>query len=150
MPSERTNCFIDTSVIVYTADLKEPKKHPIATSLLKRTIKNRTLVLSPQSLNELYRVVTDKRVLLSREDARSLVSSLSESCTAPLDYAVMQHAWLIQDQTNFNIWDCLMLASASLAGCAIFLSEDMQHERRVLNVRIVNPFQLPHLNDLPI
>jgi predicted nucleic acid-binding protein len=69
---------------------------------------------------------------------------------APLDFAVLKHAWLIQDQTNFAFWDCVLLASASLAGCGIFLSDDMQHERRVLNVRIVDPFQLPHLNDLPI
>lgn len=150
MPSEKTSCFVDTSVIVYTADLSETKKHPIAASLLKRMIRNRTLVLSPQSLNEFYRVVTDRRVLLPREAARNFVADLSPFCTAPLDYAVTKHAWLIQDQTNFTIWDCLLLASASLAGCEIFLSEDMQHDRQVLNVRIVNPFQHPHLNDLPI
>jgi predicted nucleic acid-binding protein len=150
MPNGKTSCFVDTSVIVYTADLAETKKHPIAAGLLKRTIRNHTLVLSPQSLNEVYRVLTDKRVLLPRPAARELVSRLSPFCTAPLDYGVTQHAWLIQDQTNFAIWDCLLLASASLSGCGIFLSEDLQHDRQIMNVRILDPFALPHLNDLPI
>jgi predicted nucleic acid-binding protein len=150
MPNERTNCFVDTSVIVYTADPTETSKHPIAASLLKRTIRNRTLVLSPQSLNECYRVVTDKRLLFSRTEARNFIAELSPFCTAPLDYAVTRHAWLIQDQTNFAIWDCLLLASASLAGCQMFLSEDLQHERQILNVKILNPFALPHLDDLAI
>ncbi len=90
MPSGRTNCFVDTSVIVYTAEPMERKKHLIATSLLKRMISSRTLVLSPQSLNEIYRVITDKRLLLPRADARDLVADLSPFCTAPLDYLALQ------------------------------------------------------------
>jgi len=130
MPNAKMSCFVDTSVIVHTVDRSEPEKRQIATSLLRRTIKNRTLVLSPQSLNECYRVVTDRRQFMSREDARELVSDLSGSCTAPLDFAVTCLAWHFQDQTGFSFWDCLLLASASVAGCGIF--------------------KLPHLNDLPI
>ena len=150
MPNEKMNCFVDTNVIVYTVDPTEPEKQPIATNLLRRTIRNRTLVLSPQSLNECYRAVTDHRRLLDRDRARQFVASLSPSCTAPLDFVVMQRAWQIQDAANFSIWDCLLLASASLAGCALFLSEDLQHDRQIMNVKILNPFTLPHLNDLPI
>lgn len=150
MPTERMNCFVDTNVIVYMVDPNEPEKQKIAASLLKRTIKNRTLVLSLQSLNEWYHVVTAKRRLMSRDAARQFVADFQPLCRAPLNFVVMKRAWAIQDQTNFAIWDCLLLASASLAGCEIFLSEDMQHERQVLNVRIVNPFKLPHLNGLPI
>ncbi len=150
MPSGRTNCFVDTSVIVYSVEPKEAKKHLIATSLLKRMVSSRTLVLSPQSLNEIYRVVTDKRVLLPSVEARNLVADLSPFCTAPLDYLTLQQAWLIQDETNYNIWDCLLLASASLAGCEYFFSEDLQHERQILNLRILNPFALETIDHLPI
>jgi predicted nucleic acid-binding protein len=150
MPNAKMNCFVDTTVIVYTVDPTEPEKQSIATNLLRRTISNRTLVLSPQSLNECYRVITDKRLLLNRPRARDFIRKLSPACTAPLDLGTMHNAWLIQDQTNFAIWDCLLLASASLANCEFFLSEDLQHERQILNVRILNPFALPHLNDLPI
>jgi predicted nucleic acid-binding protein len=113
-------------------------------------IKNHTLVLSLQSLNEWYSVAVEKRRLLGRETGRAFIADLTPFCTAPLDYAVTRHAWLIQDQTNFAIWDCLLLASASLANCEFFLSEDMQHARQILNVRILNPFTRADLNDLPI
>lgn len=150
MPTARMNCFVDTNVLVYAADTKDRTKHPLAASLLRRTIKNHTLVLSLQSLNEWYSVAVEKRRLIGRETGRGFVADLTPFCTAPLDYAVTQHAWLIQDQTSFAIWDCLLLASASLAGCELFLSEDMQHERQILNVRILNPFKLDQLSDLPI
>jgi predicted nucleic acid-binding protein len=150
MPNAKMSCFVDTSVLVYAVDPTQPDKQPIAASLLRRTIRNRTLVLSLQSLNECYRVITDKRLLLNRANARDFVYKLSPACTAPLDFGTVRSAWLIQDQTNFAIWDCLLLASASLAGCEIFLSEDMQHERQILNVKILNPFKLEHLTDLPI
>lgn len=118
--------------------------------MLKRTLRSHTLVLSLQSLNEWYRVVVEKRRLLSRVDARDVVAKFEPFCTAPLDYSVLQHAWLIQDETNYTIWDCLLLASASLSGCEYFFSEDLQHERRILNLQILNPFALETIDDLPI
>jgi predicted nucleic acid-binding protein len=118
--------------------------------LLRTITGNSTLVLSPQSLNETYRVIADKRLLMSRVRARDFIADLSPFCTAPLDYAVLRHAWLIQDETNYNIWDCLLLASASLAGCGYFFSEDLQHERQILNLRIVDPFALETIDHLPI
>jgi predicted nucleic acid-binding protein len=87
---------------------------------------------------------------MSREDAREFIATLSPSCTAPLDYAVTRRAWLIQEEIRLSFWDCLLLASASIAGCEIFLSEDMQHERQILNLKILNPFTLDHLTELPI
>lgn len=113
-------------------------------------VKNHTLVLSLQSLNEWYSVAVEKRRLVDRESGRNFIADLMPFCTAPLNYAVTRHAWLIQDQTNFAIWDCLLLASASVAGCEFFLSEELQHERQVLNLRILNPFALDQLTDLPI
>jgi predicted nucleic acid-binding protein len=108
------------------------------------------LVLSLQSLNEWYRVAVEKRRLVGREEARDFVAKLQPFCTAPFDYDVLQHAWLIQDETNYNIWDCLLLAAASLAGCEYFFSEDLQHERQILNLRILNPFALETIDHLPI
>ena len=109
-----------------------------------------TLVLSPQSLNETYRVIADKRFLMARPAARDFVGKLARFSTAPLDYAALQHAWILQDETNYNIWDCLLLASASLAGCGYFFSEDLQHERQILNLRVLNPFALESIDHLPI
>ena len=148
MPSAKTNCFVNTNVLIYTLDPNDPRKRALAGDLVARTIKNGTLILSPQSLNECYRVVTDRRRMMSRDDARRFVGALAAFCIAPFGFDVTRQAWQIQDTTNFSWWDSLLLASAALAGADYFFSEDLQHERRLDRMMILNPFRLSP-NQLP-
>ncbi len=142
MPNGKMSCFADTNLIVYTIDPHEPKKRQRAKDFLNEIINHHTLVLSPQSLNECYRVVTERRALMPRNEARLFLFALSEFCTARYDFEVIQKAWQIQDRHKFGWWDCALLASASLARCDFFLSEDMQHEQTVAGLTILNPFKL--------
>lgn len=142
MPNGKMNCFADTNLIVYTIDPREPGKSRHAKDFLNQIINRHTLVLSPQSLNECYRVVTGKRGLMPKNEARLFLYALSEFCTAAYDFDVTQRAWQIQDRHGFGWWDCTLLASALLARCNLFLSEDMQHEQTVESLTILNPFKL--------
>jgi|HubBroStandDraft_6_1064221.scaffolds.fasta_scaffold941224_2 predicted nucleic acid-binding protein len=142
MPNGKMSCFADTNLIVYTVDPDEPEKRRHSKDLLNQIINRHSLVLSPQSLNECYRVVTEKRGLMPRNEAQLFVFALSEFCLAPYDFDVTQKAWQIQDRNGFGWWDCTLLASALFARCDIFLSEDMQHERTVDSLTILNPFKL--------
>jgi predicted nucleic acid-binding protein len=144
MPNGKMNCFADTKFIVCTIDPSEPEKRRRSKDFLNQIMTRHTLVLSSQSLNECYRVVTEKRGLMPRNEAQLFVFALSEFCSAPYDFDVTQKAWQIQDQNGFAWWDCTLLASAMLAGCDLFLSEDMQHERVIESLTIVNPFKLAH------
>jgi predicted nucleic acid-binding protein len=142
MPNGRTSCFIDTNVLVYAIDPGDEEKRALARGLLRSAIERRTLVLSPQSLNEFYRVVTGHRRLVSRPDARRLITSLSAFCIAPSGFHVTQQAWRIQDATNFSWWDCVLLAQASLAHVTYFFSEDLHHDHKLFEMTILNPFRL--------
>jgi predicted nucleic acid-binding protein len=141
MPNERRNCFVDTTLLVYAIDPSNPQKQRIAADLLRAVARADTLVLSAQSLNEFYRVATDRRGLLSREEARAEVARLESFCTAPYDFDVTQYAWRIQDQHAFSWWDCVSLASACRAQCRVFFSEDLQHGRRIDGLTIIDPFR---------
>ena len=66
--------------------------------------------------------------------------STSKGGVFPYDFNVTQKAWQIQNENEFGWWDCTLLASALLAGCELFLSEDMQHGRRFQELVIENPF----------
>jgi predicted nucleic acid-binding protein len=101
----------------------------------------RMLVLSPQSLNECYRVLTERRKL-DRRHVRDFIDILRPFCTAPCGIDVLRLAWRVQDAGEFGWWDCLLLGSARLAGSEVFLSEDMQHERTIEGMTILNPFKL--------
>lgn len=140
MPNARMNCFVDTMLFVYAIDPSDQEKQQVAADLLRAVTRADTLVLSPQSLNEFYRVATGRRGLLSRREARVEIEKLRLFCTAPYDFAVTQRAWQIQDRHGFSWWDCVLLASAQLAECRVFFSEDMQHERRIDDLTITIPF----------
>ncbi|MCG8443392.1 MAG: hypothetical protein MI723_16435 [Caulobacterales bacterium] len=61
--------------------------------------------------------------------------------TAPLTPDTHIAAHDIRRDTNYNCWDGLLLASARAAGCAYFLSEDLQHDRQVAGLRVIAPFR---------
>jgi len=62
-------------------------------------------------------------------------------CTAALDAHTIRRAWLIEETTGYQWFDCLLLASALIAGCRFFLSEDLQHGCLLDDLRVVDPFQ---------
>ncbi|MTW15039.1 PIN domain-containing protein [Rhodoplanes serenus] len=141
MPSGKRSCFVDTNLIVYAMDPGELRKRLSAADWLRSLSRTRMLVLSPQSLNESYRVLTERR-RLDRRDVRDFIAVLVPFCTAPCGTGVLRKAWRVQDATGFGWWDCLLLGSALAAGCDVFLSEDMQHERIIEGMTILNPFRL--------
>jgi predicted nucleic acid-binding protein len=74
-------------------------------------------------------------------DARRFVRAWREFCTAPYDFETTQTAWEIQDRHKLNWWDCVLLASASLAHCDLFLSEDLNHQQTIGSLTVLNPFK---------
>ena len=133
------NCFVDTNVLVHAIDSTSNSKRDRATHWLRELALRNALVLSPQSLNEFY-VVGTRKIGVPRDELRDRIWRLSRWTTAPTDAETTREAWLIEDQTGYHFWDCLLLASASFAGCHVFLSEDLQHERRIGSMTIINPF----------
>lgn len=142
MPSGSTSWFVDTNVLIYAIDPRDSAKKARANWWMDHLIENGDVVLSPQSLNECYRAIRKIFPGLPREDARAMVRPLSTWCVAPLDTLTTGLAWSIEDQTGFQWFDCLLLASAVQAGCAAFLSEDLSHGRAIGPLTIVDPFRL--------
>ena len=132
--------FVDTNILIYALDPADPQKRSVSADLLRETIRTRTLILSPQSLNECYRVLTQRRRLMPQEEARGYVRMLAPWAIAPLDASTSERAWLVQDEVGAGWWDCLMLAAALLAECRMFLSEDLPDGREISGMRIANPF----------
>ena len=132
--------FVDTNILIYALDPSDPEKRQVSADLLRQTIKSRTLALSPQSLNEAYRVLTQRRRLMPMEQARGYIRTLAPWAIAPLDATTTERAFAVQDEVGASWWDCLMLASAVQAECRLFASEDLQDGREIGGMRIANPF----------
>ncbi len=132
--------FVDTNILIYALDPVDTRKRSVSADLLRQTISSHTLVLSPQSLNECYRVLTQRRRLIPVEEARGYLHLLAPWAVAPLDAGTTERAWAVQDAVGSNWWDSLMLASALRADCRLFVSEDMADGTTIDGMRVANPF----------
>jgi len=133
--------FVDSNVVVYSLARREPEKRKIALEWLKLLVPSDLMILSPQVLNEAYAVLTLKhRLGHMQESIRVALSEYMRWVTAPLDVGTIADAWALQDRYDVRIWDALLLASANAAGCAYFLSEDLNDGQRYGSVQAINPF----------
>src|SRR5437588_7550042 len=132
--------FVDTNILIYAIDSRSPDKKERADLWLRELGHRNLVVLSPQSLNEFYSVATVRIGLPRNTVTRQRTEQLAMWCTAPLDTEVTRAAWRIEDETGYRFFDCLLITSAFRAGCNYFRSEDLQHERRVGELTILNPF----------
>lgn len=132
--------FIDTNILIYALDPATPQKRATSADLLRRTINSHILALSPQNLNECYRVLTQRRQLVPRQAAQAFLAHLMPWCIAPLDAQTTVKAWAVQDEAGLAWWDALLVAAALRAGCKLFISEDMQDGQLIFGMRIANPF----------
>jgi predicted nucleic acid-binding protein len=142
MPNAKTNCFVDTNVLVYAMDHNNPHKRVQARVWLEALASDDGLVLSPQSINEFYHVSRRRFRSVGRDELLQACERFLVWCTAALDVRIIQNAWLLEETTGYQWFDCLLLSSAIDAGCSFFLSEDLQHDRLIGDLRIVDPFRL--------
>lgn len=134
--------FVDTNVLVYSRDASERQKQAQAMAWMTHLWKTQTGRLSFQVLQEFYVTVTEKlRPGLSSDEARRDVRSFLAWRPIAMDGRVLEGAWLIQDQYKFSWWDALILSAAQVAECRYLLSEDLQEDQELGNLKIVNPFR---------
>ena len=132
--------FLDSNILVYFVDEHDSKKQKRAEKLIKNSVEMKTGVLSTQSLQEFYSVVTRKS-LCSKEQAKTIVEKFRN--TLPITQISVSHilkAIDISIQTQFSFWDSLIISAAYSSGCVIVYSEDMSHNQIVNGVKIINPF----------
>ena len=133
-------CFVDTNVLIYAHDADQKRKNPVARRLLVELVKTRSIVLSPQVLQEFYVNVTRKIAKpITKRLARDIVADFSPWCidTTPADVAA---AFRIEDESKISFWDALICASALKSGASVIFSEDMNAGQRIGGLEIQNPF----------
>jgi predicted nucleic acid-binding protein len=59
----------------------------------------------------------------------------------PLTTDLHAHAVKLARASALSFYDALIIATAADAGCAVLLTEDMQHGRKFGGVTILNPFR---------
>lgn len=150
MPSDST-VFVDTNVLLYAEDRAHAGKHDAARAWLRELWLRRCGRLSTQVLNEFYVSATRKlSPPMPAGDARAEVRRLQQWQPWAPDLATIEAAWAVESRHGLHYWDALMVAAAQQQGCTLLLTEDLQHDRHIERLRIVNPFvEGPELLDAP-
>jgi predicted nucleic acid-binding protein len=140
MPSAST-VFVDTNVLLYAEDRADEVRFAAARGRLRELWVRRIGRLSTQVLNEFY-VNATRRITppMPAGDARAEVRRYQGWNPWIVDHATVEAAWAVESRYGLSYWDALMVAAAQQQGCTLLLTEDLQHDQRIEQVRIVNPF----------
>lgn len=132
--------FLDTNVLLYADDLDAGDKRATAREIVGEALSSGEGVLSTQVLQEFF-VVSTRKLGVEPGVAKRKVELLSAMDLVRIDLALILSAIDLHRLHSFSFWDALVVRAASAAGCAILLSEDLQHGQVVDGVRIQNPFR---------
>ena len=141
VPNHRA--LVDTNILVYAHDIREPTKRSLARALLNKLHEKQLGVLSVQVLNEFYAVITRPRrgITLSHGNAQQLVRDLVLAWDIlPLTSTISLHAIGNLERYSLSFWDALIWATAGANGLRCVYSEDFQHGREIEGVLFINPF----------
>ena len=90
--------------------------------------------------------------VLRENDEETATRTFASGCTGgcedllawrpiELDAWMLAPAWGMEDRFGLPHWDSLIVAAASVAGCELLLSEDLQQGADLDDLRVVDPFQ---------
>jgi predicted nucleic acid-binding protein len=134
--------FVDTNVVVYLFDARDPAKRRRAAALLELLAHGEaTPVVSTQVLQEAYVALTRKLGVPAGDALATL--QLMEGASFDVhavDAALVWRAAARSADDRVSFRDALIVETAREAGCAVVYSEDLQHGRDFDGVRVENPF----------
>jgi len=133
--------FVDTNVILYTFDPRNPQKQSRAREWLRACWLQRCGRVNSQVMNEFYANARGRfSRAVSTEEARAEVRRYQQWKPWQVDHATVETAWAVETRYHLSYWDALMVASAQHMGCALLLTEDLQHGQQMEQLQIMNPF----------
>lgn len=132
--------FLDTNILLYTDDADAPAKHRRALDLLNDARSSGKGVVSMQVLQEYFNSAT-RKLRVDAETAQGKVELFAKLDVVLPQVEDLLAAIDLHRLHRFSIWDALIIQAAKQGACAVLYSEDMQHDRVVDGIRVLNPFR---------
>jgi len=136
------HAFVDTNVLVYAFANDDAVRSRAAQELIDRLMAARAFHTSTQVLQELFVTLTRKgRRTVGASEILASLDRLAKFPVFQIDYAAIRAAAELSAGHKLNFWDALIIVAADRSGAPVLYTEDLQHGRTILGVRIVNPFR---------
>ena len=132
--------FLDTNVLVYSIDGKDPAKQVVAREIVVSAVRGGGFLISAQVLNEFSNIALLK-LKLSVEEVRKFVSFFSRIDVVSLESRWTDAALLLKQRYETQFFDSLLLVAAQENGCDEILTEDLNDGQMYGSVKAVNPFK---------
>jgi predicted nucleic acid-binding protein len=137
--------LIDTNILGYVFDSREPEKRQISRDLLTKCWKGEIqYAVSVQNLAEFAVIVTEK---VTNPVPPDTVQTFIHTITAydgwiKIGYSgkTIEEAIKIQSIHKIHFWDALIIATMKEHGLSQLYSED-RHFARVPSITVINPFR---------
>lgn len=134
-----TKLFLDTNVLLYANDSRDPIKQSVALERIHEAIKTGTGVISTQVVQEFAAAAVEKLGLQIDVVLHELLllESLEVVQVTP---ALVRRSLELRARYGVSFWDAGILAAAEHANCGVLLSEDLNPGQLYAAVRVENPF----------
>ena len=133
--------FLDSNILLYCFDPADPRKQRIARMLMDGAVHEGRGVISSQVCQEFCNVMLHKLAvpILTRDLEAYLESTVYPLIRVLPSPRLFAGALAIHQQAQYRFYDSLIIAAALESGVPILYSEDLQHDRLIGDLRIVNP-----------
>ena len=134
--------FLDTNIIVYANDRRDPIKHRRAMELVAEHMRDGTAVISTQVLQEYANVALTR---LKQEEGvvlriLRLCETMKVIATSP---ALVRRAVELRRVYDVGFWDAGIIAAAEEADCDRIITEDFNPGQYYGGILALNPFEEP-------
>jgi len=140
----RDKFFLDTNILIYTFDSREPDKQHKAREIVSDALATGNGIISFQVIQEFLNAATRKFVSpLSVADCRKYLNDVMVPiCRVFAHAGLYHHALIIAERWKYSFYDALIISAALDGRCNILYTEDLQHGQIIETLTVKNPFKL--------
>ena len=132
--------FIDTNILVYSADEFDKVKKEKCRALLKSCVTDFQGVISTQVMQEFY-VTATKKLSIEPLIAKDILNTFALFETVIIDPNIVYDAVDCSVINRISFWDSLIVSAAESACCEKIWTEDLNDGQIIRGVRIENPLK---------
>jgi predicted nucleic acid-binding protein len=131
--------FLDTNVLIYSADRGAGAKFSAAVDLIAHLVDEGTGAVSTQVLIEFYSAAT-RKLQMADAEAAAIIGGYAEWTIHRPSHSDILTAIRLQRRHKISWWDALIVNSAIESGAGILWTEDMHDGQRFGPLTVRNPF----------
>jgi predicted nucleic acid-binding protein len=132
--------FLDSNVLIYAYDPKDPRKQSIARELVEKALLGDGVV-SVQVLAEFASTLLHKHRPAALPAAlREVLDAMRPISIVKPEAETVRRAVQAHEQYGVQFYDGMIIAAAERAGCKRIWSEDLNAGQEYFGVKVENPF----------